>query len=324
MLETVSGMFSIWRFMRHSRDMIAVLCPGQGAQTPGMLAPWLEIPSVAARLAELSDATDIDVVAHGTTSDADTIRDTAIAQPLLVATALATAREVLGDALPAVAAGHSVGEFGAAALAGALTDAEAMRLVTVRARAMADAAAVAEPTSMAAVLGGDPEEVLVALAAHGLTPANMNGGGQVVAAGSKSAIQALVASPPARARVIELQVAGAFHTETMRPAVATLAEAAAAIVPSAVAEVLLSNADGARVTSGSEVLDRLVAQVANPVRWDLCQQAMLDLGVTAILEVAPGGVLTGLAKRSMKGIPAVALKSPADLDAARELLEAHA
>jgi len=304
--------------------MIAVLCPGQGAQTPGMLAPWLEIPSVAARLAELSDATDIDVVAHGTTSDADTIRDTAIAQPLLVATALATAREVLGDALPAVAAGHSVGEFGAAALAGALTDAEAMRLVTVRARAMADAAAVAEPTSMAAVLGGDPEEVLVALAAHGLTPANMNGGGQVVAAGSKSAIQALVASPPARARVIELQVAGAFHTETMRPAVATLAEAAAAIVPSAVAEVLLSNADGARVTSGSEVLDRLVAQVANPVRWDLCQQAMLDLGVTAILEVAPGGVLTGLAKRSMKGIPAIALKSPADLDAARELLEAHA
>lgn len=317
-------MFSIWCFMRHSRDMIAVLCPGQGAQTPGMLAPWLEIPSVAARLAELSDATDIDVVAHGTTSDADTIRDTAIAQPLLVATALATAREVLGDALPAVAAGHSVGEFGAAALAGALTDAEAMRLVTVRARAMADAAAVAEPTSMAAVLGGDPEEVLVALAAHGLTPANMNGGGQVVAAGSKSAIQALVASPPARARVIELQVAGAFHTETMRPAVATLAEAAAAIVPSAVAEVLLSNADGARVTSGSEVLDRLVAQVANPVRWDLCQQAMLDLGVTAILEVAPGGVLTGLAKRSMKGIPAIALKSPADLDAARELLEAHA
>jgi [acyl-carrier-protein] S-malonyltransferase len=289
-----------------------------------MLAPWLEIPSVAARLAELSDATDIDVVAHGTTSDADTIRDTAIAQPLLVATALATAREVLGDALPAVAAGHSVGEFGAAALAGALTDAEAMRLVTVRARAMADAAAVAEPTSMAAVLGGDPEEVLVALAAHGLTPANMNGGGQVVAAGSKSAIQALVASPPARARVIELQVAGAFHTETMRPAVATLAEAAAAIVPSAVAEVLLSNADGARVTSGSEVLDRLVAQVANPVRWDLCQQAMLDLGVSAIIEVAPGGVLTGLAKRSMKGIPAVALKSPADLDAARELLEAHA
>lgn len=304
--------------------MIAVLCPGQGAQTPGMLAPWLEIPSVAARLAALSEATDIDVISHGTTSDADTIRDTAVAQPLLVATALATAREVLGDSLPPVTAGHSVGEFGAAALAGAITDAQAMQLVTVRARAMAAAAAAAEPTSMAAVLGGDPEEVLAALAAQGLTAANMNGGGQVVAAGSKRAIEALVAAPPTRARVIELQVAGAFHTATMQPAVATLADAAAGVSPGTVAEVLLSNADGARVTEGRDVLARLVSQVANPVRWDLCQQAMLDVGVTAIIEVAPGGVLTGLAKRSMKGIPAVALKTPEDLDAARELLEAHA
>ncbi|WP_062212170.1 ACP S-malonyltransferase [Demequina oxidasica] len=304
--------------------MIAVLCPGQGAQTPGMLAPWLEIPGVAKNLRLLSEATDIDVVEHGTKSDADAIRDTAVAQPLLVATALATAREVLGDALPAVTAGHSVGEFGAAALSGAITDQEAMSLVSVRANAMAAAAAAAEPTSMAAVLGGDADEVLAALVSLGLTPANMNGGGQVVAAGSKASIEALVASPPARARVIELQVAGAFHTDTMKPAVATLAEAASAVTPGDVAEVLISNADGKRVIDGNEVLARLVSQVANPVRWDLCQQTMLDLGVTAIIEVAPGGVLTGLARRSMKGIPAVALKSPDDLDAARELLEAHA
>ncbi|WP_430868950.1 ACP S-malonyltransferase [Demequina aurantiaca] len=304
--------------------MIAVLCPGQGAQTPGMLTPWLQIPGIASTLKSLSEATEVDVVKHGTESDAETIRDTAVAQPLLVATALATARELLGDALPAVTAGHSVGEFAAAALSGAITDHEAMRLVTVRANAMAAAAAAAEPTSMAAVLGGDPEDVLAALAALGLTPANMNGGGQVVAAGAKSAIEALVSSPPARARVIELQVAGAFHTETMQPAVAALADAASSVRPNDVAEVLLSNADGARVFDGAEVLGRLVSQVANPVRWDLCQQSMLDLGVTAIIEVAPGGVLTGLAKRSMKGIPAVALKSPADLDAARELLEAHA
>ncbi|WP_061965383.1 ACP S-malonyltransferase [Demequina aurantiaca] len=304
--------------------MIAVLCPGQGAQTPGMLAPWLEIPGVAKKLQLLSEATDIDVVEHGTTSDADAIRDTAIAQPLLVATALATAREVLGDAIPAVTAGHSVGEFGAAALAGAITDQEAMSLVSVRANAMAAAAAEAEPTSMAAVLGGDADEVLATLGSLGLTPANMNGGGQVVAAGAKTAIEALVASPPARARVIELQVAGAFHTDTMKPAIATLAEAASGVTPNDVAEVLISNADGTRVIDGNEVLARLVSQVANPVRWDLCQQTMLDLGVTAIIEVAPGGVLTGLARRSMKGIPAVALKSPDDLDAARELLEAHA
>lgn len=287
-----------------------------------MLAPWLELPSVAQRLAELSEASGVDIVRHGTQSDADTIRDTALAQPLLVATAIATGRELLGDAVPALAAGHSVGEFGAAALAGVLTDADAMRLVTVRATAMARAAAESEPTSMAAVLGGADEDVAAALAAHGLTPANVNGGGQVVAAGSKAAIEALVAAPPARARVIELQVAGAFHTAYMAPAVADLDAAAAATAPADPTAILLSNADGAQVTDGADALARIVRQVANPVRWDLCMETMLALGVTGIVEVAPGGVLTGLAKRAMKGVPAVAVKTPDDLAAARELLEA--
>ncbi|WP_062378486.1 ACP S-malonyltransferase [Demequina pelophila] len=304
--------------------MIALLCPGQGAQAPGMLEPWLEIPSVAARLAALSEAAGVDVVAHGTVSDADTIRDTAVAQPLLVATAIATGRELLGDTAPALAAGHSVGEFGAAALAGVVTDAEAMRLVAVRATAMARAAAQGGPTSMAAVLGGQPDEVEAALARHGLTAANVNGGGQVVAAGAKDAIAALVAEPPTRARVIELQVAGAFHTDVMLPAVADLHAAAATAVPADPAHVLLSNADGREVADGADALARMVNQVANPVRWDLCMERMLALGVTGIVEVAPGGVLTGLAKRAMKGIPSVALKTPADLDAARELIEAHA
>lgn len=302
--------------------MIAILCPGQGAQTPGMLAPWLDIPAVAERLGALSEAAGIDIVGHGTTSDADTIRDTAIAQPLLVATAIATGRELLGDAVPALAAGHSVGELGAAALAGVIADREAMSLVAVRGAAMARAAAASEPTSMAAVLGGDPDEVAATLAQRGLTAANVNGGGQVVAAGAKDAIVALVAEPPARARVIELQVAGAFHTSYMAPAVADLDTAAAAVSPAAPGGILLSNADGAKVTDGADALARIVRQVANPVRWDLCMETMLELGVTGIVELAPGGVLTGLAKRAMKGIPSVALKSPDDLAAARDLLEA--
>lgn len=304
--------------------MIAVLFPGQGAQAPGMLEPWLEIPDVASHLRALSDATNDDLLAHGVSSDADTIRDTAVAQPLLVATGLATARALLGEAAPGLVAGHSVGELGAAALAGVIDDAEAMRLVTVRAQAMAAAAAGAEPTSMAAVLGGVEEEVLERLEQLGLTPANMNGGGQIVAAGAKAGIDALVADPPARARVIELQVAGAFHTSYMQPAVSALAEASASAAPHDPATTLLSNADGTVVTSGTDALARIVAQVANPVRWDLCQARMLELGVTAIIEVAPGGVLTGLAKRSLKGVPAVALKTPDDLPAARELLEQHA
>jgi len=291
-----------------------------------MLAPWLELESVAAHLASLSEATNVDLTMHGTTSDADTIRDTAIAQPLLVASALLSARALVGAAVPAgsVVAGHSVGEFGAAALAGVLTDDDALSLVTVRGAAMAAAAAAAEATSMAAVLGGEPELVTAALEALGLTPANVNGGGQVVAAGSKAAIGELVANPPERARVIELQVAGAFHTHYMAPAVEALAATASGIVTRNPNTTLLSNADGAVTASGDDALARLVRQVANPVRWDLCMERMLELGVTGIIEVAPGGVLTGLAKRVMKGVPAVALKSPDDLDAARNLMEEHA
>jgi [acyl-carrier-protein] S-malonyltransferase len=288
-----------------------------------MLSPWLEMPSVAERIARYSNAAGLDLVAHGTTSGADTIRDTAVAQPLLVATALATARELLCEAAPAVAAGHSVGEFAAAALAGVFSDTDAMLLVSVRAKAMAGAAAASEPTSMAAVLGGDPDDVLATLARFDLTPANVNGGGQVVAAGAREAIARLLAEPPAKSRVIELQVAGAFHTATMEPAVATLGAAAAGIAVADPTSILVSNADGSPVASGARALDLMVAQVANPVRWDLCQQRMLDIGVTAIIEAAPGGVLTGLAKRSMPGIPCVALKTPADLAAARDLLETH-
>ena len=289
-----------------------------------MLEPWLEIATVAERIDAASEAAGIDLRAHGTTSDADAIRDTAVAQPLLVSTAIATGRELLGDTIPGLTAGHSIGEFGAAAFAGVLTDAEAMSLVSVRARAMAEAAANSEATSMAAVLGGDPDEVAAKLADLGLTPANMNGGGQVVAAGSKEAITALVADGPEKARVIELQVAGAFHTEYMAPAVEVLAAAAAQISPAEPQATLLSNADGAAVESGADALSRMVKQIANPVRWDLCQEALVAAGVSALVEVAPGGVLTGLAKRSKLGIPAVAIKTPEDLDKARDLIKEHA
>jgi [acyl-carrier-protein] S-malonyltransferase len=286
-----------------------------------MLSPWLDLPSVAEHIAASSEAAGLDLAAHGTTSDADAIRDTAVAQPLLVATALATARELLGPVIPDVAAGHSVGEFAAAALAGVLSDAAALRLVSVRAGAMASAASASEPTSMAAILGGDPDDVLATLAGLGLTPANVNGGGQVVAAGARAAIARLIAAPPAKARVIELQVAGAFHTSYMEPAVATLGAAAAAVAVADPRAILLSNADGTSVATGAEAMNRMVVQVANPVRWDLCQETMLDLGVTAIIETAPGGVLSGLAKRSMPGIPCIPLKTPADLAAARDLME---
>jgi [acyl-carrier-protein] S-malonyltransferase len=289
------------------------------------LAPWLELPGLRQRAEALSDAAKVDLVAHGTTSDAETIRDTAVAQPLIVGAGLLALEALYADgsgplaATVFVVAGHSVGELTAAASTGVLEPDAAMSLVSVRASAMAEASA-AHPTGMSAVLGGDPDEVLAILDRHGLTAANMNGAGQIVAAGTLEQLEALVADPPPKSRVIPLQVAGAFHTVHMSPAVEVMRAAAADHDVSDPGVTLLSNADGAAVASGREFLNRLVTQISHPVRWDRCMQTMTDLQVTHLIELAPAGTLVGLAKRAMKGVQTVALKTPDDLPAARQLL----
>ncbi|MEU1390403.1 MULTISPECIES: ACP S-malonyltransferase [unclassified Nonomuraea] len=298
--------------------MLVLVAPGQGAQTPGFLTPWLELPGLADRLGGWSELAGIDLVAYGTTADADEIRDTAVAQPLLVAAALAAA-EALG-ASPDVLAGHSVGEFAAAALAGVLTSEQALGLVRERAQAMAKAAAVTE-TGMTAVLGGVEADVLAAIERHGLTPANINGAGQIVAGGTLEQLAAFKDDAPARARLIPLKVAGAFHTGHMAPAVDALREAAWNVVPGDPQVTLLSNADGRPAATGAEFVQRLISQISSPVRWDLCMATMAELGVTKMIELLPGGTLTGLAKRGLRGVETVALKTPDDLDAARELIK---
>ena len=300
--------------------MLVVLCPGQGSQTPGFLSPWLELDSFASVVSSLSEASGIDIAKHGTESDADTIRDTAVAQPLIVAASIASALE-LGSGFGAVA-GHSVGEFAAAALASILTPEDAIRAVSVRSRAMAAAAAL-EPTSMAAVLGGEQSVVLERLEQLDLYPANFNGAGQIVAAGSAEAIAALVAEGPAGARVIQLQVAGAFHTRYMEPAVAELAGFASSLAATNPTRRIWSNQAGQEITNGRDYVDLLVGQVASSVRWDACMQSFADAGVTAVLEVSPAGALAGLAKRALPGIEILALKTPDQLDAARELIANH-
>ena len=304
--------------------MLAIVCPGQGSQTPGFLTPWLEVPGVAGHLAALSDLTGRDLVEYGTVSDEETIKDTAVAQPLIVAAGLVAARALFAGGVPsgAALAGHSVGEITASALAGALPEGDAMVFVRERANAMA-AAAADVPTGMAAVLGGDPDEVQAAIAAAGLTAANANGAGQTVAAGTLEEIAAFTAAPPAKARVVPLKVAGAFHTRHMAPAVGVLEALVPSLHPADPAVVLLSNHDGAPVASGEANLASLVAQVSRPVRWDLCMQRLADLGVTGILELPPAGTLVGLAKRGLKGVDTLALKSPEDLDAARAFVADH-
>jgi [acyl-carrier-protein] S-malonyltransferase len=307
--------------------VLAIVAPGQGAQTPGFLGPWLTESSFADRLNWLSAVCGLDLAHYGTDADAETIRDTAIAQPLLVASGLLAALELFPhpvDAFPyiGVAAGHSVGEVTAAAGVGVLSAEQAMVFVRERGRAMAAASAVT-PTSMTAVVGGDAAEVFAALDRHGLTAANHNGSGQLVAAGTNEQLAALAADPPKRARLIPLSVAGAFHTVHMEPAVAHLAGLARAISTHDPRTRLLSNADGQVVHDGREVLRRLVRQVASPVRWDLCMAAMADLGVTGLLEMPPAGTLTGIAKRNLKGVELFALNTPDQLEDALDFVHRH-
>lgn len=302
--------------------VLVLVAPGQGAQTPGFLTPWLDLPGAADRLGAWSDAIGLDLAHYGTEADADAIRDTAVAQPLLVAAGLLSAA-ALGDVVPGAVAGHSVGEITAAAITGVLDDTAALTLVRKRGLAMAEAAAITA-TGMAALLGGDPEVTIPHLEKLGLTPANVNGAGQIVAAGTLEQLAALEADMPEGVRrVVALKVAGAFHTHHMAPAVDTLAKAAEELSPGDPTVTYVSNKDGQAVATGAEVLSRLVGQVANPVRWDLCMETFKELGVTALVEMCPGGTLTGLAKRALPGVATVALKTPDDLDAARALIAEH-
>jgi [acyl-carrier-protein] S-malonyltransferase len=307
--------------------VLVVVAPGQGAQAPGFLSPWLEDDAFADRLNWLSAVAGLDLAHYGTGADADTIRDTAVAQPLLVASGMLAALSLFphpADAFGRVGAvaGHSVGEITAAAGARVITAEQAMVFVRERGREMAEAAA-RTATGMMAVLGGDRDEVLAKLEQHGLTAANDNGPGQIVAAGTKEQFDALEQDPPAKARLKPLEVAGAFHTEHMSSAVDRLARLSRAISTHDPRTRLLSNRDGQVVHHGRDVLQRLVQQVSSPVRWDLCMQTMADLGVTGLLEMPPAGTLTGIAKRGLKGVETFALKTPDQLDEARAFVDKH-
>lgn len=308
-------------------NVLAIVAPGQGAQTPGFLSPWLTESAFATRLQWLSTVANLDLVHYGTRADAETIRDTAIAQPLLVAAGMLSALELFpspadGFRRTGVAAGHSVGEITAAGATGVLTAEQAMVFVRERGKAMAEASAL-HPTGMSAVVGGDAGEVLAAIARLDLTPANNNGSGQIVAAGPLELLAKLAENPPAKARVMPLSVAGAFHTEYMAPGKQHLRALAGAITTHDPRTPLLSNADGRVVQTGREYLRRLVDQVTLPVRWDLCMQTMTDLGVTGLLELPPSKTLTGIAKRNMAGVKLFSLNTPDQLPDAASFVAEH-
>lgn len=279
--------------------MLLLLSPGQGSQSSGLLRPWLDLPGARERLATWSGATDLDLLELGTLAPDDVVRRTEVAQPLLTAVALLSGRSLLDGARPDLVCGHSVGELSALALAGVLTDDEAVVLAAGRGAAMARAAAVS-PTGMTAVLGGTVDEN--ALAAAGLEVATVNAPGQVVVGGPVDALDALKV-PGARLR--RLDVAGAFHTRAMAPAADELRTLVDALTPADAECDVVANADGARLRDGRALLDRLVGQLTRPVRFDLCLAAVGD--ATRAVELAPGGVLTALVKRVLRELPVTAL-----------------
>ena len=302
--------------------MLAIIAPGQGSQTPGMFNSWIQDPLLKELLVSWSDAIGLDLLHLGTAADAEEIKDTANAQPLIVAASLLGAH-ALGVKNFAVTSGHSVGELAAAALSGAISESEALRIVRARGIEMAKAAS-ASPSGMSALLGGDRTEVLAKISALKLVAANDNGAGQIVAAGDLQALASINENPPAGARVRALAVAGAFHTEFMQPAVESLRTLATTVTTHPVVIQVISNKDGQVVTDGADVLNRIVNQIANPVRWDLCMETLKSLGVTGVIELPPAGTLVGLLKRAASEIETFALKSADDLDAAREFAGRHA
>lgn len=287
-----------------------------------MLSPWLELPGAEERLSSWSEAIGLDLVRLGTTATAEEITDTAITQPLVVAATLLAFDEVTKRGLlsgkTTVTAGHSVGEIAAYSIAGVLAADDAVTLAATRGAEMAKACA-AEPTGMAAVLGGDEAEVLARLDALDLVPANRNAAGQIVAAGAISALDKLVEDPPAKARVRKLATAGAFHTHYMASALDGYSAAAQSVTAGEPATTLLSNADGQPVESAADAMTKLVAQLTRPVRWDLCTATLGQHEVTAIIEFPPAGTLVGIAKRELRGVPTHAVKTPADLDGLTEI-----
>jgi [acyl-carrier-protein] S-malonyltransferase len=302
--------------------VLALLAPGQGSQTPGMLAEWLQLPGAAERFAAWSEISGLDLARLGTSATAEEITDTSVTQPLVVAATLLaheelTKRGLLSDT-DAVVAGHSVGEIAAYAIAGIISADDAVKLAATRGAEMAKACAV-EPTGMSAVLGGEEADVLARLEELDLTPANRNAAGQIVAAGSLTALSKLAEDPPAKARVRPLATAGAFHTRYMASALDGYAAAVENVTTAEPTAKLLSNADGQPVASAADAMSKLVSQLTRPVRWDLCTETLRANNVTAIVEFPPAGTLAGIAKRELRGVPTHAVKSPADLDGLSEL-----
>jgi [acyl-carrier-protein] S-malonyltransferase len=299
--------------------------PGQGSQTSGLYSSWITDEATKKIVKKYSELIDLDLVHYGTVASQSEITATNIAQPLLTALAFMTFGKLKIESNESIIySGHSVGEFSAACLAGFYSKKTAMKLVSVRGKAMAEAAASNSATGMSAVLGGDKAEVIKHIEQFDLVPANVNSNGQIVASGLLTNLEKLSANPPASTKVRKLEVAGAFHSQFMKSAESELEKEFTQVELTKPTCSFISNRDGQIITDSTDLKNRLISQITSPVRWDLCQAKMVEQGVTGMLELAPGGVLNGIAKREMPGVELFAIKSPEDIDTAQAFIDKHA
>jgi [acyl-carrier-protein] S-malonyltransferase len=290
-----------------------------------MLSSWLQNDDSLALIKQFSEICETNLLKLGTTADQSEVTATNNAQTLLASLAFLSADKLNWEKFQRIIfSGHSVGELSASCLAGFYSMQDAMQLVSVRGKAMAEAATSSQITGMSAVLGGKKEEVIKHIQKYNLVSANVNSEGQIIASGLLTDLERLAENPPDSTKVRRLDVAGAFHSEFMKPAEAKLAQKFNQINLNEPGFRYISNKDGSVVTKSSDLKNRLVSQISSPVRWDMCQATMKDLGVTGMLELAPGGVLTGIAKREMPGVELFAIKSPGDITAAQDFIDKHA
>jgi [acyl-carrier-protein] S-malonyltransferase len=291
-----------------------------------MLAPWVTDSQTKDLVQSWSKLVSVDLLKLGQFGTADEIKSTDIAQLLIFVTSILSSLDLdLRNEKDSsiIYAGHSVGEFAAYSLAGAFEVDQALRLVAKRGQAMLAATKVFSKTGMSAVLGGNKEEVVSYLSEFDLIPANINSNGQIIAAGTLENLDRLANTPLTGTRIRPLEVSAAFHTKFMEPAVSQFTEIFKVISVKSPRQIVLSNKNGERVSNSTDITENLIQQVISPVRWDLCQAKMGELGVTGMLELAPGGTLCGIAKKEIPNVETFAIKSPDDIQGANDFIRKH-
>lgn len=307
--------------------MLAIIAPGQGSQSQKMLENWLTDEKIKNYVDEISKALNFDFAYYGISAKEEEINQTQNTQPLLVLNALISFDKLNLNSLQSkrmVFAGHSVGEIVSYCLSGIISKSDALKISILRGKSMSNNLDYQNKTGMAAILGETDSSLTNLIDSFDLQIANKNSSQQIVVGGLIENINNLIDSKPNGIRIIKLSVSAAFHTNFMAKSLQLFQNSIENFDFKDPVNSIISNFDGLEITKGKEAKEKLIGQLTNSVRWDLCQKKFVEMGVTGILELCPGGVLTGISKRENPKIETFAIKNPFDISNANEFIARHA